>query len=120
MTSVIDFMSECIRLIIDRLLLSPHFDFASTCKRFAAASQYILQCHQEAHDKIQIASDRDLTTVPLLLQSTFGKDLRAWHVRPFEVWRDRTSWHKWEAYSLYTLIIDGLDGAVSHLGIPNH
>ena len=118
MTSIIDLPTDIVRLIFDRLPLSSHFDFACTCKRLAAASAYILQRHQNAYNKFRVASDRDPTTVPLLLQSAFGKDsITAWHVRSFEVWRDRTSWEEWETYSLHTPIEFGLDGGVSDLDI---
>ena len=118
MASIIDLPTDIVCMVLDRLPLSSHFHFACTCKSLAAASAYILQRHQEAYNKFRVVSDRDPTTVPLLLQSAFGKDpITAWHVRSFEVWRDRTSWDEWETYSLYTPISFGLDGGVSDLDV---
>ncbi|KAF9697845.1 hypothetical protein EKO04_004173 [Ascochyta lentis] len=117
-TFIVDFSNEVLCLIIDQLPFSSHFDFACTCKRLAVASQYVLRRHQEAYAKFLVASDLDRTTVPLLLESAFGTDkISAWHVRSFEVWRDRTSSDEWETYSLYTPVNFGLDEIVSDLNI---
>jgi hypothetical protein len=101
MASLIDLSAEIICMIIDELPLSSHFELACTCRILAAACQHVLRRHQDAHRRFQVASDLDPSTVPLLLQSVFGGDaLTAWHVRSFEVWRDRTTWAEWVTYSL--------------------
>jgi hypothetical protein len=117
-TSIVDLSADVLYLIFEQLPLSSHFDFACMCKRIAVESQDVLRRHQQAHAKFSVASDLDPTTVPLLLESAFGADrILAWHVRSFEVWRDRTSWDEWETYSLYTPVNFGIDGLVSDLDI---
>lgn len=120
-TSIVDLSTEVLCLIINQLPLSSHFDFACTCRRLAAASQYILPRHQEAATKYRIACDLDPTTVLFLLRSAFGGDpLPAWHVRSFEVWRDRTTWAEWIPYSLFNPIKSSSDDSFSDLQVPLH
>ncbi|KAF9697278.1 hypothetical protein EKO04_004928 [Ascochyta lentis] len=118
-TSIVDLSTEILCLIIDQLPLTSHFDFAYTCTRLAAASEYVLRRHQEAYVKFRVASDLDPTTVPLLLRSAFGRDpIPAWHVRSFEVWRDRTTWAEWTTYSLSASLISTSHPSCSDLQIP--
>lgn len=118
MASLIDLSTEIIYMIIDELPLDSHFELACTCRRLAAASQHILRRHQEAHRRFQIASDLDPSTVPLLLQSAFGGDtLIAWHVRSFEVWRDRTTWAEWITYSLIAPCPNDRDDNISDMEV---
>ncbi|PSN68730.1 hypothetical protein BS50DRAFT_675062 [Corynespora cassiicola Philippines] len=102
--SIVALPTELLCLIIEELPFISHFDFACTCKRIHAASQYHLGRHQKAYRKFRTASDLDPATVPLLLRSAFGKGdpMLAWHVRSFEIWRDRTTWGEWETLSLVT------------------
>ncbi|KAF3002050.1 hypothetical protein E8E13_009036 [Curvularia kusanoi] len=103
MSSLTDLSPELICAIIDELPLSSHLGFAFTCRKLATTFQYVLRRHQEAHRKFQVASDLDPSTVLILLRSAFGGDpIPAWHVRSFEVWRDRTTWGDWTTYSLTT------------------
>lgn len=105
-------------MIIDELPLSSHFELACTCRRLAAASQRVLRRHQEAHRRFQVASDLDPRTVPLLLQSAFGGDaLIAWHVRSFEVWRDRIAWAEWITYSLIAPCLNDRDDDLSNMDV---
>ncbi|KAH7343112.1 hypothetical protein BKA66DRAFT_580219 [Pyrenochaeta sp. MPI-SDFR-AT-0127] len=101
-SSIVDFSTELLCLIIEHLPLSSHFDFALTCKTLSAASQHVLRRHQDAHKRFRVASDLDPSTAPLLLRSAFGlgDPILAWHVRSFEVWRDRTTWAEWKSFSL--------------------
>lgn len=118
MSAITDLPTNVLCLFIDNLPFSSHFDFACTCKTFAAASQPVLRRHQKAYNEFRIVSDKDPSTVLLLLQSIFGTDqIPAWHVRSFEIWRDRTNWDEWEIYSLYAPLMAGLEGGVSDMDI---
>lgn len=94
--------ADLILAIYDHIPFSSHFDFASTCKHIALASQRILKRHQDAHSKYATISDLDPATVPLLLRSAYDTtdSLIVWHVRAFEVWRDRVSWKDWHAIDI--------------------
>ncbi|KAL1600806.1 hypothetical protein SLS60_007194 [Paraconiothyrium brasiliense] len=93
-------------MVLEYLPFESHFAFARTCKRIADAARGVLERHQDAYRRFGVASDRDPGTVPLLLRSAFGGDgIDAWHVRSFEVWRDRGSWGEWQTFSLQTPLV---------------
>ena len=98
--------TEIVLQIIDFIPPEHHLDFACSCKYITACSSGILQRHRRAYRKYRAASDLDPTTIPKLLKSALGlaDPLLAWHVRSFEVWRDRTSWNEWKTYSFETPI----------------
>lgn len=100
--------TELIFQIIDFIRPESHLSFACTCKQFLACSTDVLKRHREAHSKYHVASDRDPATVPTLLRSAFGygDPIKAWHVRSFEVWRDRSDWTEWKQY---LFDVDGLE-----------
>lgn len=118
MPSVTDLPPEILHLVLDHLPLSSHFSFASACKTFTLVFHSVLQRHQDAHRKYRVASDRDPSTVLLLLRSAFeGDPIPAWHVRSFEIWRDRSEWGDWVCYTLDEAPPGGGKGVVDDVEI---
>ncbi|CAN9186773.1 unnamed protein product [Alternaria alternata] len=113
--SIQDLSNELILMIMDHLPYATQFDLARTCKRLAIASRGVLELHQESYAKYRVASDLDPSTVPLLLRSAFGKGspIPAWHVRSFEIWKDRTAWSEWQKFDLYTPLVSEEDAKPS-------
>lgn len=109
--SIQDLSSELVFMIMDHLPFPTQFDLARTCKRLAVASRGVLERHQDSFEKYRAASDLDPSTVPLLLRGAFGygDPIPAWHVRSFEVWKDRTTWSEWQTFDLHTPLIAGPD-----------
>jgi len=73
MPSMTNLSTEVICLIMNNIPFSSHFDFACVCRMIAAASQHVLWRRQKAYNAFRIVSDKDPTTVPLLLQSALGR-----------------------------------------------
>ncbi|CAN9285603.1 unnamed protein product [Alternaria alternata] len=113
--SIQDLSSELILMIMDHLPYATQFDLARTCKRLAIASRGVLELYQDSYAKYRVASDLDPSTVPLLLRSAFGKGspIPAWHVRSFEIWKDRTAWSEWQKFDLYTPLVSEEDATPS-------
>lgn len=107
-----DLSSELILMVMDHLPFPAHFDLACTCKKLMISSKGFIKRHQDFYAKYRTASDLDPSTVPLLLRSAFGQGdpFPAWHVRSFEVWRDRTEWSEWQKFDLYSPMARGLNG----------
>ncbi|KAJ4370956.1 hypothetical protein N0V86_008650 [Didymella sp. IMI 355093] len=106
-SSIEDLSAELVFMIMDHLPAPTHFDLACACKRLATTSRGVLERHQGSHKAYSTASDLDPSTVPLLLRSAFGQgdSIPAWHVRSFEVWKDRTTWSDWQTFDLFTPLI---------------
>jgi hypothetical protein len=106
-SSIEDLSAELVFMIMNHLPAPTHLDLACTCKRLAIASRGILERHQNSHKAYSTACDLDPSTVPLLLRSAFGQGdpIPAWHVRSFEVWKDRTTWFDWQTFDLRTPLI---------------
>lgn len=106
-------------MIMDHLPFPTQFDLARTCKRLAVASRGVLERHQNSFKKYRAASDLDPSTVPLLLRGAFGygDPIPAWHVRSFEVWKDRTTWSEWQTFDLHTPLIAGPDSKSSQFRV---
>ncbi|KAJ4361060.1 uncharacterized protein N0V89_001629 [Didymosphaeria variabile] len=119
--SIQDLSTELVLMVLEYLPFESHFDFACTCRRLAVASRGVLERHQDAYSKYRVASDLDPATVPLLLRSAFGRGdpIPAWHVRSFEIWRDRASWGEWQMYSLTTPLVCGSECGPSRLRVSN-
>lgn len=98
-------------MVMDHLPFPTQFSLACTCRRLMLSSQSVLKRHQESHAKYRAASDLSPYTVPLLLRSAFGQGdpIPAWHVRSFEVWRDRTEWSTWHDFELHTPMVSEED-----------
>lgn len=117
--SIRDLSSELIYMIMDHLPYLTQFDLARTCRRLAFASRGVLERHQNYYTKYRVASDLDPSTVPLLLRSAFGEGdpIPAWHVRSFEVWKDRSTWSDWQKFDLRTPLVSGEDDEPSELRV---
>lgn len=117
--SILKLSTEILFLVIDYIPLDSHFSFASTCTRLATASRHVLQRHRDAYDRFQVGSDLDPATVPLLLRSAFGLSdpIPAWHLRSFEVWRDRAEWADWVTLDLEKPPVSRSHCAVSDLQV---
>ncbi|CAO2651287.1 Nn.00g095840.m01.CDS01 [Neocucurbitaria sp. VM-36] len=113
--SIQDLSAELVLMIMKYLPLQSHFDLACTCKRLAITSRGVIERHQDCYRKYRVASDLDPSTVPLLLRSAFGyrDPIPAWHVRSFEVWKDRKNWSEWQTLDLHTPLIARLDSKPS-------
>ncbi|KAF2025589.1 hypothetical protein EK21DRAFT_76061 [Setomelanomma holmii] len=113
--SIQDLSAELVLMIMDYLPFQSHLDLACTCKRLTIASQGVIERHQDSYSKYRVASDLDPSTVPLLLRSAsgHGDPIPAWHVRSFEVWKDRTTWSEWQTFDLHTPLIAGRDSKPS-------
>lgn len=117
--SIQDLSAELLFMIMDHLPSPTQFDLARTCKRLAFTAQGVLERHQDSHTKYHTASDLDPSTVPLLLRSAFGQGdpIPAWHVRSFEVWKDRTTWSDWQTFGFHAPLIADPDNEPSHLRV---
>jgi hypothetical protein len=106
-------------MVMEHLLPPTQFNLACTCRQLAITARGILERHQDSHKKYRTASDLDPSTVPLLLRSAFrqGDPIPAWHVRSFEVWKDRTTWSDWQIFDLHVPLIAGPDRKPSHLRV---
>lgn len=111
--------TEILSAILQHLPPTSHIDFACTCKKLAAASQYILRCHRDNHARFGVASDQDPATVSYLLESAFEirDPVGAWHVRSFELWHDRIEGKNWVSadYSEPSKIRADHERPVSHV-----
>ncbi len=103
---VFELSTDLILSVFDFLDVASHFDFACTCKRLYQASSRIRKRHENAYRKYSVISDLHPATVPTLLRSAFGHSdpIPAWHVRSFEIWRDRKNWSEWKPLSFDTPI----------------
>ncbi|KAF3009972.1 hypothetical protein E8E13_011276 [Curvularia kusanoi] len=112
---------ELVLSILDYLPFPATLDLACTCKQLEATCQRTLERHQDSYRRYRYASDLDPGTVTTLLRSAFGQGdpIPAWHVRSFEVWRDRTAWSEWKTLDHHTPLLAGSDNQASPSRVSN-
>lgn len=96
--SLLGLPAELLIHVIGYLPPSAHLDFALTSRFCAACSRDVLRYHRECAQQYGVISDLSSHTVPSVLRTVISDPMVAWHVRSFESWGMRNSWHDWKEF----------------------